>query len=103
MNINKIIVYITVVACMLLIFIPTLYKVIYTNHNNLNTVTEKLIIESAYKCYYADKCKNSIITLKDLYDNNYLEKDIINPVTKEVYPETSYVVITKDNATFNEG
>ena len=102
MTINKFVVYVTVLACMLLIAVPTLYKVIYANHSKLNAVTEKLITEAAYKCYYADKCKSNVITLKELYNNGYLEKDIVNPVTKEIYLDSSYVVLNKDSATFNE-
>ena len=83
-----------------MIFVPTAYKVIKKNYANLYHVTNSLIIEAAYKCYYADDCQDSKITLETLYDKGYLSKDIIDPVTKAVYNENSYVILGKTNSTF---
>lgn len=100
MNSNKIVIYITIIACLLLIGCPTLYKVINQNHERLYEVNHKLIIEAAKKCFYDNKCENNKITLKELYEKDYLEKGIIDPVTKIVYNENSYVLITKNDSSF---
>ena len=100
MNTNKIIIYITIIAIVLLIGIPTFHKVIKENHRKLYIVSEKLITEAATKCYYEEKCKDIKITLKELYDNNYLTEEITDPVTKAVYSDSSYVLLKKDGAKF---
>lgn len=64
-------------------------------------VTEKRITEAAKDCYLKDICKNEKITLKELYDNNYLEKES-NPITKEYYNENSYVKINNKSYIFVE-
>jgi hypothetical protein len=84
-----------------MVSIPTFYKVISENHRKLYIVTEKLVIEAAEKCYYDDKCKNTKITLKELYENNYLKDKVINPVTKEIYSDNSFVQLKKVDSTFN--
>lgn len=100
MNINKIVIYITTISIILIVALPTLYKVIKQNHDRLYLVSEKDIIESAENCYFDSKCSKKV-TLKELYDNKYLEKGMIDPVTKEVYLDSSYVLINlKKESTF---
>lgn len=74
----------------------TAYKVISMHNDNLILVTEKRIIEAAQRCWREDKCHNDVVTLKELYENNYLEQEI-NPLTKEIYNEASYVT-KKENS-----
>lgn len=76
----------------MIILIPTLYSVIKNHNDKLLEVSYKRIEEAAKKCYLDKKCSNEKITLKELYDNNYLEKES-NPVTKEYYNEKSYVLV----------
>ena len=52
MNINKIVIYVTIISMFLIISIPTFYKIVYTNEEKLYLVNEKKVTESAYKCYY---------------------------------------------------
>lgn len=85
---------ITVIACLLIITIPTVYKVIKDHQTKLYAVLEKAIVEASEKCWNKGDCKNETITLKELYDLKYLEKQI-NPVTKKVYDQAS--TITKRN------
>ena len=98
---TKLIFYLTVIFTILMLLIPTAYKVINTNYTNLYHVTNSLIIEAAYKCYYADDCPDNKIELKTLYAKGYLEKDIINPVTKAIYSDKSYVILKKTDSIFN--
>lgn len=100
MNTNKIVIYVTIIAIIIIVGCPTFYKVVKENHQNLYVVTNKLIIEAAERCYYEEKCEGNIITLKDLYNKNYLEESVIDPVTKIVYDDSSYVEIKEKDSTF---
>ena len=98
---NSYIIYITLVAIVLIIAIPTTYTVIKKHNEKLIKVVTNRIEYKAKKCYYDEICKNEKITLKDLYDNKYLEKES-NPVTKEYYNENSYVTKEKNEFKFHE-
>ena len=43
MNTNKIVIYVTIIAITLIIFVPTFYKVININQQRLNEVNEMLL------------------------------------------------------------
>ena len=96
MNTNKIVIYVTIIAITLIISIPTFYKVININQQRLNEVNEKLVTESAFRCYYEGKCQNKIVTLNDLYNLGYITTDIVNPKTKEIYSKDSFVEISQN-------
>lgn len=85
---------VTIIACLLIIAIPTIYKVINNHQTKLYAVLEKEIIEASEKCWYKGDCKSETITLKELYNLKYLDKQI-DPVTKKVYDEDS--TITKSD------
>lgn len=76
----------------LIIAIPSVIKVNKRHNDRLMHVTIAKITQSAEDCYYDKICPANKITLKELYDNNYLE-EIANPITKEYYNEKSYVII----------
>ena len=99
MNINKITIIGTILSILLILGIPTIYKVVKNHHHNLYLVVEEKIINSAKKCYFDEICNENKIFLKDLYELNYLEK-VNNPVTKEYYNELSYVKIDNDEFKF---
>ena len=101
MNRNKVIINITIVAIILIILIPTVYNIIKKHNDRLIKVTEKRIEEAAKDCYLKNICKDNKITLKVLYDNNYLEKES-NPITKEYYNENSYVLVKNNTYIFKE-
>ena len=90
MKTNKIIVISSIIIIILIIAIPTTYKVIKNHNKNLYKVVEDKIVEKAKACYYDQKCLNEKITLKELYDNKYLDK-VSDPISKEYYNENSYV------------
>ncbi len=90
MNTNKIIVVSSIIVIILIIAIPTTYKVIKNHNQTLYKVVEDKIVEKAKACYYDKKCTNEKITLKELYQNKYLDK-VSDPITKEYYNENSYV------------
>lgn len=96
---NKKIVVGTIIIIIALITSVTIYKVIKKHNDNLMLVSEKYIIEKAQKCYIEKKCTEESVTLKSLYDLNYLEVQV-NPVTKEYYKDTSYIIKEEDNYKF---
>lgn len=100
MSKNKIWIYVTVVLAVLLIAIPSTYKVV-TKHNKrmLKNTTQK-IIETAKDCYYNNSCINEEITLEELYEKTGLT-EMYNPVTKKIYNKNSYVSV-KENFKFIE-
>ncbi|MBE6148857.1 MAG: hypothetical protein E7167_05175 [Firmicutes bacterium] len=100
MNTNKIVIYITIIAIIIIVGCPTFYKVIKENHRKLYVVTNKLVIEAAQRCYYEKQCESNKITLKELYEKKFLEENIIDPVTKIVYDENSYIEINEKDSTF---
>ena len=99
MNTNKINIMASIVIITLLITIPTIYKVIKSHNNKLYQVVEKKAVEAAKKCYYEEKCLDTKIYLKDLYELDYLDK-LSNPITKEYYNEDSYILKEENNYSF---
>lgn len=75
------------------------YKIITKHNAKVLLVEEKYIIETAKKCQNEKKCSSNTITLKELYDLGYLDKQV-NAVTKEYYNENSYVNIKEDSSEF---
>lgn len=100
MNLNKIFIYLTTIAVIAIIAIPSAYKVVKENREKLYLVNEKLVTENALRCVYEGKCTDKKITLKTLYDNMYIKNKVIEPVKKIVYSEESYVLIENGKATF---
>lgn len=77
----------------------TTYKVIKGHNDRLLLVSEKYIIEKAKKCYDRKICVNDIVTLKELYDLEFLDIQV-NPVTKEYYKDLSYIKKEENNYSF---
>ena len=91
MKLNKIFISLAIVLIFGFIIGVTAFKVISDHNEKILIVESKYIISKAKKCYYDDICTNDKITLQELYDNNYLEKQV-NNVTKEYYNSESYVI-----------
>ncbi len=89
---NKFIVTFTIIIVVGLLIGVTTYKVVDDHNKKVLLVQEKYIIEKAKDCINQKKCSNDTITLKELYEKNYLDKQV-NKVTKEFYNENSYVEI----------
>ena len=100
MNTNKIVIYVTIIACVLIIGVPAFFKIVKINEQKLNLVNEKKVCEAAYKCYYENKCPTNVVTLKELYENGYLVSEIVNPSTGEIISNSSYVEIYTDQIKF---
>ncbi len=100
MNTNKVTIIFTCISILLIITIPTVYKVVKNHNKDLYTSIDNKIVEAAEECYYNGKCLNNKILLKDLYDLEYLEP-VSDPVSKEFYNENSYVMRDGTTFTFN--
>ena len=97
---NKKWLYTTTLLLILILAIPSTYKVIHRhNERMLKTVTKK-IEETAKNCYYNNSCVEEKITLSEIYEKTGLPT-MSNPMTKKVYNEKSYVDV-KNNFQFIE-
>lgn len=101
MNTNKVTIIGSIIVILLIILIPTTYKVIKNHNDNLYQVVEEKIIGAAKSCFYDEKCLDERILLKDLYELNYLDK-VSNPITKEYYNINSYILRKNNNFKFIE-
>ena len=88
---NKFIIIFTIVIVFGVIIGVTAFKVITYHDKKVNLVESKYIIEKAKRCVYDKVCNESKITLQELYDNGYLEKQV-NSITKEYYNNESFVI-----------
>ena len=98
---NKWIISATIVIVFGLIIGVTSFKVVKDHQEKLILVEEKYIIGQAKNCINEKKCTEDKVTLKTLYDLDYLEKQV-NPVTKAYYSEDAYVTYKNDEYIFVE-
>lgn len=96
---NKWIISTTIIIIFGLIIGVTSFKVVNKHNDKLLLVEEKYIIEKAKECKMEKKCNNDNITLKQLYDLKYLEKQV-NPVSKEYYSLDAYVTLKNNEYVF---
>ncbi len=96
---NKFIISGTIVIVFGLIIGATSFKVVKDHQDKLILVEEKYIIGQAKNCINEKKCTDEKVTLKTLYDLDYLNKQV-NPVTKEYYSEDAYVTCKNNEYIF---
>ena len=100
-NMNKkYIIFAFIALGLLIIAIPTTYKIIKNYNNKSYLVVEKKITEAARKCFNEEKCSGDKTTLKQLYDNGYLET-VINPVTNKIYDDNLEIKKSEDGYIVN--
>lgn len=93
-NIDKIILLTAMLVFILIITSATIIKI---KTNEINREYDYLVssfVHYAVVCKEEKKCLNENVTLKELYDNDYIDKKI-NPKTDEYFNENSYVNISK--------
>lgn len=81
---------ITIVVTCLIIIIASLVKIRNNQNEKLIYAMESKIKYYAKRCYLEEKCSGDI-TLKDLYEKEYLSDNIVNPVTKEIIDENTLI------------
>jgi len=91
---NKFIIYVTIIALILILGIPTYLKVNNNYQKRVILTLENKIKVKAIQCWNEKKCLESTVYLRDLYKLEYLDT-LINPITKKAINEASYV--SKDN------
>lgn len=89
---NKTIIFGTIIVIILIVVGFSAFQINKTHQEKLYSVMQNKIIGQALRCYNEDKCNDTTISLKDLYDKQYLET-VINPVNSEYVNENSYVEI----------
>ncbi len=86
-----------VIAAILIIFV-SVYKAEKNHKEKLIYVVDTKIKEAAHYCYLKKECTGKI-TLKDLYDKEYL-KELVNPVTKEVIDSNLCIELVNEKVEF---
>ena len=94
MNKNKIIAILTVIAAILIVALPTLFKIYWGYEERTFLVASNKVLESASDCYRASDCHGEV-TIKELRSKGYLVEPVINPRTKTYFDE-SIVLVAKD-------
>lgn len=95
---NKTIFYLSLIAIILIIAIPTVSRINETHIARLLEVETLKIKEKALECFVKNECKETKITLKELIEKNYLSRGI-DPRTNEYFKDNVYVVIKDHQAT----
>lgn len=101
MNKNKIIAILTVIAAILIVALPTLFKIYWGYEERTFLVASKKVLESASDCYRASDCHGEV-TIKELRSKGYLVEPVINPRTKTYFDESIVLVATDYEVTFLE-
>ena len=87
---NKLTIFVTIIAIILIIGVPTYYKVNSRYESRVELTMKNKIKVKAIQCWNDSKCPNDTVYLSDLYKTGYLDK-VINPVTKKAINDYSYV------------
>ncbi len=91
---NRLVVFITIIAVILIIGIPTYNKVSDRYESRVDLTIKNKIKVKAIQCWNENRCLNDIVYLSDLYEIGYLD-EVIDPITKKAISASSYV--TKEN------
>ena len=89
---KRIIIVISLIGIILIITLATVLKIKETDtQNKYQFIIDNFIFYSK-KCIQEQKCNNNIVTIKELYDLGYIEKQI-NPKTNKYFNDKSYIKI----------
>jgi len=94
---NKTIFFLTLIAILLIIAIPTINTVNQIHVERLLKVESLKIKERALNCFMENECKEENITLKELIEKNYITRGI-DPRTDEYFKDDVYVIIENQEA-----
>lgn len=87
-----------ILGLLLVLLIIAAIKALNNHHEKEYLVINNRILESAKKCYLSKDCEGEI-TLKDLYDKDYLDTQF-DPVSKEEMDEKKCITFKNDEAIF---
>ncbi|MCI8575722.1 MAG: hypothetical protein HFI09_04555 [Bacilli bacterium] len=91
--------WLTVLATILIIGLPTILKITKNHEERMYLVATKKILESAEACFYDDVCQDSMISLGDLKQKGYLD-DVIDPQTKTYFEDDLMLVYENYRVSF---
>lgn len=91
---------IVVILLSIVLIASTIYKINKQHENKLYYVLNSRIEYASNRCYLEKKC-DSTFTLKDLYDNKYLETEY-DPITKEELDSSLEIKIRKNKVVFDK-
>lgn len=91
---------ISIIATIFIIIIASIIKIRDNQNHNLIYAMESKIKYYAKRCYLEEKCEGAV-TLSDLHEKNYLEEEIINPVTKEIINKNTEITYFNNEITIN--
>lgn len=89
---------ILVALFIIILFVLAFYKNLNSHYEKELLVVNNKILESAKKCYLEEKCEGEI-TLKELYEKEYIEKQV-DPSTKTDYNENVCIKWKNKKAVF---
>ena len=89
-----------VLGVLVVLLILAGFKTLDDHHEKEYQVIHYRILEAAKECFLKGDCEGEI-TVKDLYDKDYLKKQI-DPVTKEDFDATKCIKFEKNEAKFCE-
>lgn len=76
----------TILGLGIFVIIASIVK-ISDNHNHLLMYSMQSQVEYyAKRCYLENNCTGEV-TLKDLYERNYIKEEVVDPVSKEILDE----------------
>lgn len=101
MSQNKIVFWITILASLVIIALPTTLKIVEHHQEKLYLVATKKIFESALDCFYEDVCSEDI-TIGELKNSGYLKEDVVNPKTKMFFSNDLVLVYENNQFQFKK-
>lgn len=90
---------IVVILLSIVLIVLTIYKINKQHEDKLYDVLYSRIEYASNRCYLEKKCDNTF-TLKDLYENKYLETEY-DPITKEELDSSLEIKIKKNKVVFD--
>lgn len=85
MSKNKFVLLLTVIAIILIVALPTIFKIYQRHEARMYEVASRKILEKAEECYRDQICQNKTMTIEELKKTGYLKTDVVNPRTKTYF------------------
>lgn len=92
MNQKRIMIGLTIIGLLIIVTLATVIKIKENEINEKYNFIVDNFVFYAKKCVKEEKCTKNTVTIKELYDNEYLSEQI-NPKTKNSFNEKSYIKV----------
>lgn len=101
-NKNKTILFLTVIATILIVALPTILKISERHDERMYIAASRKVLESAETCYRDQVCKEKQMTIGDLKKIGYLKEEVVNPRTKTYFEDNMIMVEDNFHVTFKD-